>query len=235
VSGPINGACAAGFDLDGTLIDRAPDIAAAANAMLHSLGLRLLDESRFPALIGDGVDQLVRRAVTESQGTAPDSAQQEYAHALYKQFYGAALFERSRVYPGVAAGLKALRTAGVRLCCVTNKAHEFVGPMLSAAGLLDLFEFSLSPQHNSERKPSPAMLLSACSRLESRPTEFVYVGDSRTDILAARAAHCRAIAVDYGYQPDQLAELKPDAIIGSLVQLTEAGVNPSSGAARSSV
>ena len=229
----INGADAAGFDLDGTLIDSAPDIAAAANAMLHSLGLRPLAETRFPALIGDGVDQLVRRALTESQGTAPDTAQQEHAHALYKQLYGARLFERSRVYPGVVAGLKALRAAGVRLCCVTNKAHEFVAPMLAAAGLLDLFEFSLSPRHDGERKPSPAMLLSACSRFESLPTEFVYVGDSRTDILAARAAHCRAIAVDYGYQREQLAELKPDAIIGSLVQLTEAGTNPANAAAQS--
>jgi phosphoglycolate phosphatase len=222
VSGLINGAGAAGFDLDGTLIDSAPDIGAAANAMLRSLGLRPLAASRFPSLIGDGVDQLVRRALTESQGTTPDAAQQEHAHALYTQLYGAALFERSRVYPGVAAGLKALRAAGVRLCCVTNKAHEFVGPMLAAAGLLQLFEFSLSPHHDGERKPSPSMLLAACRRLGSLPTQFVYVGDSRMDILAARAAHCRAIAVDYGYQREQLAELKPDAIISSLTELTEA-------------
>ncbi|HYL71372.1 MAG TPA: phosphoglycolate phosphatase [Candidatus Dormibacteraeota bacterium] len=217
----LNGAGAAGFDLDGTLIDSAPDIAAAANAMLEGVGLRPLPEARFPALIGDGVDQLVRRALTESSGKAPGAVQQEQAHELYKKLYGARLFERSRVYPGVAAGLRALRAAGVRLCCLTNKAHEFVEPMLAAAGLLALFEFSLSPRHEGERKPSPAMLLAACARLESLPAEFLYVGDSRTDILAARAAHCGAIAVDYGYQRESLAELKPDAIIGSLVELTQ--------------
>jgi phosphoglycolate phosphatase len=220
VSRLLNGASAVGFDLDGTLIDSAPDIAASANAMLETLRLPRLPEARFPALIGDGVDQLVRRALTESAGKAPDAGQQAEAHELYRKLYGARLFERSRVYPGVAAGLRALREAGVRVCCVTNKAHEFVEPMLAAAGLLALFEFSLSPQHDGERKPSPAMLLSACARLESLPAEFVYVGDSRTDILAARAAHCGAIAVDYGYQRDALAELKPDATIGSLVELT---------------
>jgi len=220
VSRLLNGASAVGFDLDGTLIDSAPDIAASANAMLETLGLPTLPEARFPALIGDGVDQLVRRALTESAGKAPDAGQQAWAHEHYRTLYGARLFERSRVYPGVAAGLRALREAGVRLCCVTNKAHEFVEPMLAAAGLLALFEFSLSPQHDGERKPSPVMLLSACARLERGPAEFVYVGDSRTDILAARAAHCGAIAVDYGYQRDALAELKPDATIGSLVELT---------------
>jgi phosphoglycolate phosphatase len=220
VSGLLNGANAAGFDLDGTLIDSAPDIAAAANAMLEALGLRTLPEAHFPGLIGDGVDQLVRRALTASAATAPDAAQQTRAHELYRRLYAARLFERSRVYPGVAAGLRALREAGVRLCCITNKAHEFVEPMLAAAGLLSLFEFSLSPRHDAERKPSPVMLLAACARLDSRPAEFVYVGDSRTDILAARAAHCGAVAVDYGYQREALAELTPDAVIGSLVELT---------------
>jgi phosphoglycolate phosphatase len=222
VSALVNGARAAGFDLDGTLIDSAPDIAAAANAMLQALDLPGLPEGRYPGLIGDGVDQLVRRALTESQGFTPTPGQQAQAHELYKGLYGARLFDRSRVYPDVVAGLQALRSAGVRLCCLTNKAHEFVEPMLAAAGLLELFEFCLSPRHAGERKPSPAMLLSACTRLECLPAEFVYVGDSRTDILAARAAHCRAIAVDYGYQRDQLAQVSPDAVIAGLLELTRA-------------
>jgi phosphoglycolate phosphatase len=220
VHGLIDAVRAAGFDLDGTLVDSAPDIAAAANAMLQALGMRTLPVSHFPSLIGDGVDQLVLRALGESSGTSAPAAQHARACALYRDLYGRCLFQRSRVYPGVAAALRALHDAGVRLCCVTNKAAEFVAPLLEAAGLRSYFEFSLSPRDDGERKPSPAMLLAACTRLGTVPANFLYVGDSRTDILAARAARCVAIAVDYGYHQGLAAELQPDAIIGNLLELS---------------
>ncbi|HEY6785006.1 MAG TPA: HAD-IA family hydrolase, partial [Gemmatimonadales bacterium] len=205
------------------------DLAAAANRMLAHLGLRALPEGRIPALIGDGVDQLVSRVLAASAGPrpAPRPAEAETARALFHRLYGEQLFERSRVYPGVHAGLAALRRAGLRLCCITNKAACFARPLLEAAQLAAHFDFTLCPEAEDDRKPSPKLLLAACRRLGVGPAELLFVGDSRTDVGAARAAGCRVIAVDYGYHRGAPEELGADARIGSVTDLlTHAATGP---------
>lgn len=224
---------AAGFDLDGTLIDTAPDLGAAANATLAELGLTLLPEARFPRLVGGGIAILVERALTESLGHPPEPALRGKALERFRENYAARLFERSRVYPGVIEGLGRLREAGLALCCITNKHSRFALPLLEAAGLASLFDFTLCADEPARRKPEPAMLLDACARFGIAPARMLYVGDSRTDVLAARAAGCPVAAVDYGYDAELgNGEPQPDAFITSLAVIAELGADPAADAAR---
>ncbi len=211
---------AVAFDLDGTLVDSAPDLAASANAMLEALGHARLPEGRVAALIGNGVDRLVEGVLAASAGRAAEAKPLAAAAALFRRCYAERLFDRSRVYPGVVEGLEALAAMGVARCCITNKASAFTLPLLDAAGLSGRLAFALCADRQEERKPAPDMLLAACLRLGVAPGELLYVGDSRVDIGAARAAGCPVAVVDYGYhQGFPLATLDPDWIIGSLADL----------------
>jgi phosphoglycolate phosphatase len=216
---------AAAFDLDGTLVDTVPDLAAAANVMLSILGGRPLREDRVPALVGGGIDQFVANALRESVGTVPDRALQASTAALFRELYGQCIFERSRVYPGAVQLLRVLKERGIAACCVTNKESRFALPLVEAAGLGELLRFTLSADRLEERKPNPILLLRAGARIGIDPAQLLYVGDARSDVLAARAAGCRIVAVDYGYD-DQLshAESRPDAIVSDLRVITELSV-----------
>jgi len=218
---------AAAFDLDGTLVDTAPDLGAAASSMLETLGYRSLPEHRIPTLIGDGLEQFIRRALAESLGEVPPPAVLHAATALFGRLYGERLFEESRVYPGVPEALRALEYAGIALCCVTNKHSMFAMPLLEAAGLRDFFSFTLCADRAADRKPRPDLLLAACTHLAVEPAEMLYVGDSHTDVVAADAAGCRSVMVDYGYDNGlPLDESRPDAIIGNLTEIITMPVQP---------
>jgi phosphoglycolate phosphatase len=212
---------AVAFDLDGTLIDTAPDLTAACNMMLAILGGNPLSEPRVAALIGGGVEQLVTGVLTLSRdGAAPDPTQLETAAALFRDFYSARLFQRSRIYPGVIEALRALERAGVFSCCITNKESAFALPLIEVAGIGDLIGFTLSADRPEDRKPSPNMLLTACARIGIEPERLLYVGDAQSDILAARAAGCRVVAVDYGYQDGLLlAAAGADGVVSNLTEL----------------
>jgi phosphoglycolate phosphatase len=212
---------AAAFDLDGTLIDTMGDLAAAVNLMLGMLGARELPEPRVRALVGNGVDQLVLRALTESLGDRPThSAQRSAALALFRRLYSQRLFKHSRVYPGVVQALRSLAEAGIALCCITNKDSMFTEPLLREAELGDFFTFTLCADRAEDRKPSPNMLLAACARLGIAPAEMLYVGDTSIDIAAARAAGCPVIAVSYGYGKDHsTTQAKADGFVDRLTDL----------------
>jgi phosphoglycolate phosphatase len=212
---------AAAFDLDGTLIDTMGDLAAAVNLMLGMLGARELPEPRVRALVGNGVDQFVLRALTESLGNRPThSAQRSAALALFRRLYSQRLFKHSRVYPGVVQALRSLAEAGIKLCCITNKDSMFTEPLLREAELGDFFTFTLCADRAEDRKPSPNMLLAACARLGIAPAEMLYVGDTSIDIAAARAAGCPVIAVSYGYGKDHsTTQAKADGFVDRLTDL----------------
>lgn len=218
---------AVAFDLDGTLVDSAPDLAAAANAMLEALGHARLSEPRIVAMIGNGIDGLVEAALSASTGRAVEPGSLAAAAALFRRGYAERLFERSRVYPGVAEGLAALEAMGVARCCITNKASAFTLPLLDAANLSARLEFALCADRPEERKPAPALLLAACRRLGVAPGDLLYVGDSHIDIAAARAAGCPVAVVDYGYhQGRSLAAERPDWIIASVADLPALPASP---------
>jgi phosphoglycolate phosphatase len=213
---------AVAFDLDGTLIDTAPDLAAAANMMLSLLGGRPLPEDCIPALIGDGVESFVARVLEKSRGRSTlDPAVRATASALFARLYEQHPFERSRIFPGVVAALEVLGNAGLPLWCVTNKESRFALPLLEAAGLREFFAVTVCADRPEDRKPSPNMLLAACRRLGVEPANLLYVGDSLADIAAARAANCRVVAVTYGYSDcDVLAGASPDGLLDNLTTLT---------------
>jgi phosphoglycolate phosphatase len=202
---------AVAFDLDGTLIDTMGDLSVAVNLMLSMLGARELPEPSVRALVGNGVDQLVLRALAESAGNTPThSAQRSAALALFRRLYGQGLFKRSKVYPGVVQALGSLSDAGISLCCITNKD----------TGLSGFFAFTLCADRAEDRKPSPTMLLAACSRLGIAPAEMLYVGDSTLDIEAARAAGSPVIAVSYGYGKEHANdEVRADGLVDELTGL----------------
>jgi phosphoglycolate phosphatase len=223
---------AVAFDLDGTLIDTMADLAAAVNLMLSMLGTRDLPAARVRALVGNGVDQLVLRALAESVGSAPtDAAQRSAALALFRRLYGQGLFKHSKVYPGVVPTLRSLTAARLSLCCITNKDSVFAAPLLQAAGLSEFFAFTLCADRAIDRKPSPNMLLAACSRLGIAPGEMLYVGDSSMDIAAARAAGSPVIAVNYGYGKDHVGgvgDAQADGRVDDMTELLAICAQPSS-------
>ncbi|HUI62480.1 MAG TPA: HAD-IA family hydrolase, partial [Steroidobacteraceae bacterium] len=122
--------------------------------------------------------------------------------------------------PGVLQALRSLSAADIQLACITNKDSAFALPLLQQAELSGLLAFTLCADRVEDRKPSPNMLLAACSRLGIAPAQMLYVGDSGGDIAAAQAAGCRVVAVTYGYGNAQsLAAARPDGLIGQLADL----------------
>jgi phosphoglycolate phosphatase len=204
---PVERIRAVAFDLDGTLVDTMSDLSAAVNLMLSMLGAIELPEARVRTFVGNGVEQLVSRALAQSVGNSPAlAAQRAPALMLFRQLYAQAVFKRSKVYPGVVETLQSLVDAGLPLACITNKDSVFAEPLLQQAGLDSFLAFTLCADRLEDRKPSPNLLLAACSRLGIAPAELLYVGDSSMDIAAARAAGSPVIAVNYGYGKDHAGD-----------------------------
>jgi phosphoglycolate phosphatase len=219
---------AVAFDLDGTLIDTMGDLANAVNLMLSMLGARELPPLRVRALVGNGVETLVQRALDVSLGGTPaQAAQRSAALALFRRLYGQGLFKHSKVYPGVVQTLQALAKADIQLCCITNKDSTFAEPLLQLAGLGEWFAFTLCADRAEDRKPSPNMLLAACARLGIRPAQMLYVGDSSMDIAAARAAGSPVIAVNYGYGKDHAAgDVQADGRVDEMTDIVPLCLQP---------
>jgi len=204
------------LDLDGTLVDTAPDIAAAANAMLGALGRTTLPESRIAGFIGQGIATLVRRALAATGGE-DDEARFAGALASFEAAYLEHVADRSRPYPGVVTGLERLRAARVPLACVTNKASRFTLPLLASTGLRGYFGVVVSGDDVARKKPEPDALLAASGALGVTPGESWVIGDSRNDVRAARAAGCPVAVVPYGYREGLAVEaLGADAIVASV-------------------
>jgi phosphoglycolate phosphatase len=211
---------AAAFDLDGTLIDTAPDLAAALNLTLATLGHPVLPADRIRALIGEGIDRFLTKGLTESCGFAPSQDALAAAATLFGRLYGKRLFEESRIYPGVTEALAALDRAGIALCCVTNKHSTYALPLLEAATLRERFTFTLCADRIEDRKPKPDMLFAACVHLAVTPAQMLYVGDSHSDVAAAEAAGCHVLVVDYGYDHGRaVTDLGPERVISNLLEI----------------
>lgn len=201
------------IDLDGTLLDTIPDLAAAANAMLRELGLPELPEATVGTFVGRGIPNLVGRCLPGVDGAELLSAQ-----AVFKRHYAVENGLRSRPYPGVLEGLAAFRDAGLRMAVITNKATAFTEPLLAATGLTPWFEFAIAGDTLPEKKPHPLPVLHACERLGSQPHENLHIGDSKHDAAAARAAGCKVLLVPYGYnEGDDVTKLECDGIVPDLL------------------
>ncbi len=209
-------------DLDGTLLDTAPDLAAAANAMLDDLRLPRVPEATVRDFIGKGVANLVRRSLEASGGSAPAEALFEQAQALFSRHYERLNGRLARVYPGVREGLAAMRAQGLGLGCVTNKAARFTEPLLAAAGLAEFFGAVVSGDTTAKRKPDPGPFLHACRLLGVPAAQTVVIGDSANDAQGTRAAGCAVLLVPYGYREGrELQAIECDGVVASLLHAAE--------------
>jgi phosphoglycolate phosphatase len=209
------------LDLDGTLMDTAPDLAEAANRMRADLGLPSLPTSRVAQFVGKGADVLVHRSLTDRIDGQVEPERFAPARAAFARHYHAVNGQASVVFEGVPQALERLRERGWRLACVTNKPREFTVPLLERAQLARLLDAVVCGDEVNNRKPHPDIVLEACSRLGVAPGCAVMVGDSVNDALAARAAGVRVLLVETGYnegEPVSSLSGEPgvDAIVPSL-------------------
>ena len=211
------GIAAVMIDLDGTLLDTVPDLAAAAERMLAALGLPARTQEEIRSYIGKGLPNLVRRCLAASAGAARVEALHAEALALYYGYYAEESGRRTSVYPGVLEGLEQFRAMRLRLACVTNKAERYTLPLLEQKGLTPWFELVVSGDTLARKKPDPMQLTHICAAFALAPAEVLLIGDSANDALAARAAGCPVLCVSYGYsEGEDVHNLGCDAIVESL-------------------
>lgn len=209
------------LDLDGTLVDSAPDIMAAVNAAFAPLSPEPFDLATVRGLIGGGATVAVRRAAALRGVTL---APGDEAAALAR-FYPA-LEEASRagrgLYPGAHEMLQALQARGIRLAIATNKVESATLVALQALGIARYFASIVGSRSGGPQKPDPAMLRLALDPLAVAPRDAVMVGDSHADVEAAKAAGMRVVAVSYGYSRTPVTELGADAVVDRLVDVPAA-------------
>lgn len=208
------------IDLDGTLLDTAPDIAEAAQRMLRDLGMPPVDLAKIRSFIGNGIANLVKRALTGEMHGKPDEALFARALPVFQKHYAEVLTLKTQPYPGVMAGMDALREAGIPLACITNKAEMFTLPLLERMGLKDYFALILSGDSLAKKKPDPLPLLHACEFFGCTPAQMLLIGDSTNDTQAARAAGCHVFLLPYGYNGGKdVREQDCDAVIEALPEV----------------
>ena len=208
------------IDVDGTLVDSVPDLAWCVDEMMRQLELPERGESSVRHWVGNGVPRLVERALTNDLDGTPDKALFDKAYPIFLDLYADNTSKRSMLYDGVKEGLEYLQSAGYRLGCVTNKASQFTAPLLKTLGLYDLFEIVISGDTLPKKKPDPLPLLHAAEKLGVTSEESLMLGDSMSDVKAARAAGFRIVCMTYGYNHgEDIRDSNPDAVIDSMAKL----------------
>ncbi|MCY1298241.1 Phosphoglycolate phosphatase [compost metagenome] len=212
------------FDLDGTLIDSVPDLAAAIDRMLHTLGRPAAGIDAVRTWVGNGARVLVRRALAGNlDHSAVSDADAEHALALFMDAY-AGSHALSRVYPGVRTTLKWLKKQGVEMALITNKPEQFVGPLLDDMKIGRYFRWIIGGDTLPQQKPDPAALLFVMQMAEVKAEDALFIGDSRNDVLAARAAGVSCVALSYGYNHGRpILEEDPALVIDDLRELLPDG------------
>ena len=208
------------IDLDGTLVDSVPDLAYGIDQMMQQLAMPVRGINAVTEWIGNGVESLVKRALVNSMEGEPSEALFQKALPLFEVAYAAINGKHSYLYDGVETGLNYLQQQGYRLACVTNKPATFTQPLLAAMGIADFFDVTIGGDQVERRKPDPQPLLMAAQKLRVDPKQAVMLGDSVSDVMAARAAGMPIICVSYGYNHGQdIRSHHPDAVINSLAEL----------------
>lgn len=204
------------IDLDGTLVHTAPEIARAANSMLAAMDLPTLTVAQITTYIGDGATTLIKRCLTGELNGEPAATLLATAQMLFFEHY-AKIVTESQPYPNVIAGLCAIKNTGLPMACVTNKPASFTLPLLEKSDLLQYFDLIVSGDTLPKKKPEPDQIFYVCEQFGVSVQNAVLVGDSRTDICAARSAGCLMFAVPYGYNQGQRIEVSEvDALIDSI-------------------
>ena len=208
------------IDVDGTLVDSVPDLAFCVDEMMRHLGREPWGEARVRDWVGNGVERLVRRALIGQLNGEPDEAEFSRAYPVFLDLYADNTSKRSLLYPGVLEGLDYLKVAGYALGCVTNKAEQFTLPLLKDLGIYEYFSIVICGDTLEQKKPHPAPLLHAAEFFKVRPGQSLMVGDSISDVKAARAAGFQIACLPYGYNHgEDIRVAEPDVIIETLAHL----------------
>ena len=208
------------IDLDGTLVDSVPDLAFCVDAMMARLGRPPHGEAKVRNWVGNGVERLVRRSLIGQLEGEPDEAEFQRAYPIFLELYRDNTSKRSQLFPGIDEGLDWLKAAGYRLGCVTNKAAQFTEPLLRDLGVRDSFEIVISGDTLPRSKPDPLPLLHAAAHFGAEPAAALMIGDSISDVKAARAAGFTIFCMSYGYNHGQdIRDYHPDAVLDSLTEV----------------
>ena len=219
-------------DLDGTMVDTMGDFHEALNRMLRELALPSIQAQEIERMVGKGSEHLLRAVLKHvvapvdiAGGAMKIEALYPTAWASYQRHYLDINGQHAQVYAGVQQGLPALRAAGLRLACLTNKPTNFAVPLLAAKGLASFFEKVFGGDSFERKKPDPLPLLKTCEALGTTPARTLMLGDSSNDAQAARAAGCPVVLVTYGYNHGQpIRAVDADGFVDSLVQLAGSGL-----------
>jgi phosphoglycolate phosphatase len=209
------------FDLDGTLVDTAPDLIATLNTILAREGLPAVAIAVARNMVGGGARHLIERGLAAA-GVSRTAAEIEALGGQFIDHYAAHIADHSRPFPGVEAALDALARGGCRLAVCTNKLEWLSRKLLGTFGLADRFAAICGADTFGVQKPDAAILHGTLARAGGHTAGAIMVGDAVTDIAVARAAGIAVIAVDFGYSETPVAELHPDRIVSSFARLPEA-------------
>lgn len=210
------------FDLDGTLIDSAPDLRRAVNRLLASEGRASLDLDAVVGMIGDGAQKLIERAF-KATGGLDDAHDLADLTARFLAFYEGRATELTHPYPGVVETLRWLRSQGITLGICTNKPEAPTREILQDLGLDAHFAAVFGGDTiDGVRKPDPRLLLAVLHALDRSPSEAVMVGDNANDVAVARAAGVPIILRANGYTRTPANDLGADLVIDTFTELPEA-------------
>ena len=208
------------IDVDGTLVDSVPDLAFCVDEMMKQLGMPIHGEAKVREWVGNGVERLTRRALIGKLDGEPDEALFQKAYPIFLDLYAKNTSKRSVLFPGVKEGLAYLKAAGYKLGCVTNKAAQFTIPLLKDLGVYDHFEIVVSGDTLPKKKPDPMPLLHAAEFFNVAPEKALMIGDSISDVKAARGAGFQIICMSYGYNHgEDIRNYNPDLVIDSMAEL----------------
>ena len=210
------------IDVDGTLVDSVPDLAFCIDEMMQKLGLQKWGEDKVRHWVGNGVPKLVERALSGELEGRPIKEVFDVAYPIFLDLYEDNNAQRSYLYDGVREGLDYLKSQGYQLGCVTNKSEQFTHPLLKALGIFNDFKIIISGDTLAKRKPDPMPLLYCAEHFNLKPEECLMLGDSVSDVKAARAAGFDIICMSYGYNHgNDIADENPDLVIDSMSQLSD--------------
>jgi phosphoglycolate phosphatase len=209
------------FDLDGTLVDTAPDLIEALNAVFARERMPPVPYDEARNMIGGGARKMIEAGLKlEGRIVGQDDLNRMFRH--FVEHYATHIADSSRIFPGVDAALDKLASRGCRLAVCTNKVESLSKQLLASLGLTRRFEAICGPDTFGMPKPDPEILRRTIQLAGGHPRRAVMVGDSGTDIATARAAGLPVVAVDFGYSETPIAELRPDRLISHYDQLTVA-------------
>lgn len=211
------------FDLDGTLVDSVPDIAAATNAMLTEMGREFLPIEQLRTFVGKGTAVLIKRALAvDINPPEPDANLFAQAQQIFNKHYHLHNGSQSQLYPNVVEGLHHLQAMGLKLAVVTNKPHEFTVPLLEKMGLASFFSVVVSGDTCARKKPYPDQLYYACEQLGVPVKHSLFVGDSQNDTQAANAAEMDVLVLPYGYNEGKAIQtLSFNAIVDDIAAVAD--------------